>query len=230
MKIPRLIGEVPMGEIEKILTDRRLSLSARGLLALVMSMPEDWKYRWADMVELVPDATELGNARKELQKYGIDPRSCVRAPVRDNNNSILNSSRDKNCSSSARTRTDVCAHTREREYPGSTEDVISAAADRAYSMSVSEAANFIAHYGASGWETKDGRPIRDWRLLLDRWKVGQSREQYLQAQNEWRRRRKGLPPQKAEKYVTLETGEQWPEEDSVYLHDEDVWVKASGAY
>lgn len=216
-----------MDEVDKFFTDRRISLSARGLLALVIAMPNEWKYRWHDLISFVPDAPEAIKARNELQGFGIDiSRVCPRAPANTTHSLISSGDTMKEKEkSSAGGRGGARAR---EEYPETTEEVILAASDRAYAMSIQEAANFLAFYGASGWSMKDGRPIANWKLLIDKWKVGQTPAQYQQAQQEWRRRKSGLPPQEQEKYVTLETGEKWPESQSIYLHDYDVWVKASG--
>lgn len=115
------------------------------------------------------------------------------------------------------------------KYPANPEEVIKAAADRAYLMSLSEAANFMASYGAVGWKTRDNRPIENWRYLLDKWKTGQTGEQYRQAVEEHRRRELGLTPGGSDDYVTLANGEKWPKSEAVYLDEFDEWVKASGA-
>lgn len=216
-----------MIEIEKKFTDRQLSLSARGLLALVLSMPADWKYTWSGLMGFVSDTPEATRARNELQSAGIDisrvpPRPRVITtdllPDKDKHVGVARGSAGER----ARVREDV-------PYPNTTEDVISAAADRAYLMCIQEAANFLAHYGAPGWVDKNGRPLRDWRLQLDKWKIGQTPEQYRAAVEEHRRRRAGLPPDENDDYVTLESGEKWPKSQAVYLDHIGVWVKASGA-
>lgn len=218
-----------MDELTKIFTDGGLSLAARGLVALAASMPEDWAYRWSD-IRGKCDPFEAENARNELLKHGIDLR-LTRARTRDdnyNNSNLFNNSREEKKSSSSRVRTGGRAPARE-SYPETPKEVVAAAADRAYLMSLEEAANFIAFYGSAGWRMKDGRQIRNWVCLLDRWKVGQSPAQYRQAQEEQRRRRQGIAPDAADDMVTLETGERWPKSDAVYLDEYDVWVKASGA-
>ena len=227
-----------MNELEHIFTDSGLSLSARGLVALVAAMPPGWKYRWGDLIEKAAPA-EAEAARRELLKHGVnigELRAHVSARTRaESPSSSLCISGDinkKKGSSSARTCADTrtCADMRAREgYPETPAEVVAAAADRAYLMSLAEAANFIAFYGAAGWRMKDDRPIRNWVCLLDRWKVGQTPEQYRQAQEEQRRRRQGIAPDAADDMVTLETGERWPKSDAVYLDEYDVWVKASGA-
>ena len=223
-----------MDELEKIFTDGGLSLAARGLVALVAAMPEGWKYRWTDLVQKA-DCHEVEIARRELVKYGINlrdisSRMSVYAREKYTTDSIFISGEinRKEKSSSARTRTDGRAPACE-SYPETPEEVVFAAADRAYLMSLEEAANFLAFYGSTGWRLKDDRPIRNWFCLLDRWKLGQTREQYCRAQEEQRRRRQGVAPDSADDMVTLETGERWPKADAVYLDEYDVWVKASGA-
>lgn len=222
-----------MDELEKIFTDGGLSLAARGLVALIVAMPDDWVYRWSD-IRGKCDPFEAENARNELLKHGIDLR-LTRARTRDNNynnSNLFNNSREEKKSSSPRVRTGVRTDGRAlacESYPETPEEVVAAAADRAYLMSLEEAANFLAFYGSTGWRLKDDRPIRNWFCLLDRWKIGQTREQYCRAQEEQRRRRQGIAPDTADDMVTLETGERWPKSDAVYLDEYDVWVKASGA-
>lgn len=222
-----------MDELEKIFTDGGLSLAARGLVALIVAMPDDWVYRWSD-IRGKCDPFEAENARNELLKHGIDLR-LTRARTRDNNynnSNLFNNSREEKKSSSSRVRTGGRTDGRAlacESYPETPEEVVAAAADRAYLMSLEEAANFLAFYGSTGWRLKDDRPIRNWFCLLDRWKIGQTREQYCRAQEEQRRRRQGIAPDSADEMVTLETGERWPKSDAVYLDEYDVWVKASGA-
>ena len=231
-----------MDELEKIFTDGGLSLAARGLVALAAAMPAGWKYRWTDLVQKA-DCNEVEIARRELVKSGINLRDIssllsVYAREKYTTSDFISISGEINKkekkSSSARTRTDAWTRTDGRalaceSYPETPEEVVAAAADRAYLMSLEEAANFLAFYGSTGWRLKDDRPIRNWFCLLDRWKLGQTREQYCRAQEEQRRRRQGIAPDSADEMVTLETGERWPKSDAVYLDEYDVWVKASGA-
>lgn len=223
-----------MNELEKILLDKQLSLAAKGLAAMAAAMPTTWKYRWGELRSLC-DCAEAEAARKELLKKGIEVGDVFRASARTRGiTTNLNISEEyspieENKGSSradARRRADACAR---ESYPETPAEVVAAAADRAYLMSLAEAANFIAFYGAAGWRMKDDRPIRNWVCLLDRWKVGQTPEQYRQAQEEQRRRRQGIAPDAADDMVTLESGELWPKSDAVYLDEYDVWVKASGA-
>ncbi|WP_288610219.1 hypothetical protein [uncultured Victivallis sp.] len=223
-----------MNELEKILLDKQLSLAAKGLAAMAAAMPTTWKYRWVELRSLC-DCAEAEAARKELLKKGIEVGDVFRASARTRGiTTNLNISEEyslieENKGSSradARRRADACVR---ESYPETPAEVVAAAADRAYLMSLAEAANFIAFYGAAGWRMKDDRPIRNWVCLLDRWKVGQTPEQYRQAQEEQRRRQQGIAPDAADDMVTLESGELWPKSDAVYLDEYDVWVKASGA-
>lgn len=51
--------------------DSRLSLKARGLLALMLSMPPEWEFTQADLVKRMPDGkAALRAAMKECVKYG----------------------------------------------------------------------------------------------------------------------------------------------------------------
>jgi len=224
-----------MDEVDKVFTDKQLSLSARGLFALVIAIPPEQKISWSDLQNIVSDKNELKTALCELRNSGRDiwkirstlNSSCARVRMATTILSFFMSTdeitiQDKDKSSC------INAHAQDADYPEEIEDVIRVAAERSYMMSISEAANFLGTYAITGWVLKDGRKVTNWRFLLDRWKIGQSREQYLNAQGEWRRRKAGLPPQEQEKYVTLETGEKWPESQSIYLHDYNVWVKASG--
>lgn len=232
-----------MDELTKIFTDGGLSLAARGLVALAAAMPADWKYRWTDLVQKT-DCNEAEIARRELVKFGINLRdvsSRLSVYARDKYTTTSDSisisgeiNKRNESSSSSRTRTDARTRTDGRalareSYPETPEEVVAAAADRAYLMSIEEATNFLAFYGSTGWRLKDDRPIRNWFCLLDRWRLGQTREQYCRAQEEQRRRRQGIAPDVADDMVTLETGERWPKSDAVYLDEYDVWVKASGA-
>lgn len=103
------------------------------------------------------------------------------------------------------------------DYPKDTDALIQEAAKRAYLMSVEEAARFINDGQSSGW-TIDGRPVKNWRKLLDYCKLKQTPAQRHMAVEESRRRKQGLPatPQQEEKLVRLKDGRLIPESQSVH--------------
>ncbi len=103
------------------------------------------------------------------------------------------------------------------DYPKDTDALIQEAAKRAYLMSVEEAARFINDGQSSGW-TIDGRPVKNWRKLLDYCKLKQTPAQRHMAVEESRRRKQGLPAVQTqeEKLVRLKDGRLIPESQSVH--------------
>lgn len=96
-------------------------------------------------------------------------------------------------------------------YPATPEEVILAAAERSYMMSIVEATNFLAAYAAAGWTFKDGRKIIKWEVLLDRWKLYQNSDQRRDASAEWNERRAGRDPYLLARYeyYTDDQGRKW---------------------
>lgn len=103
------------------------------------------------------------------------------------------------------------------DYPKDIDALIQEAAKRAYLMSVEEAARFINDGQSSGW-TIDGRPVKNWRKLLDYCKLKQTPAQRHMAVEESRRRKQGLPAVQTqeEKLVKLKDGRLIPESQSVH--------------
>ena len=79
-------------------------------------------------------------------------------------------------------------------YPEDPEEVVTAAGEIGYVMSLREAAKFISIYAPFDWESVEGRKIRNWPKLLHVWKSRQKPDEYIQAVNEAKRRAAGLPP------------------------------------
>ena len=96
-------------------------------------------------------------------------------------------------------------------YPATPEEVILAAAERSYMMSIVEATNFLATYAAADWTFKDGRTIIKWEVLLDKWKSHQNADQRRDAAEEWQERRAGRDPYKLTRYeyYTDGQGRKW---------------------
>ena len=107
-------------------------------------------------------------------------------------------------------------------YPEDPEEVIAAAKELDYTMSVKEAAKFISIYAPYDWESVEGRKIRNWPKLLHVWKSRQRPEEYSQAVKEAKRRAAGLPPvDPAElqyEYYEDAQGRKWRKRP-----DEDEW-------
>lgn len=79
-------------------------------------------------------------------------------------------------------------------YPETPEEVISAAYEIDYPMSLRESAKFISVYGAYDWESLEGRKIRNWKKLLYIWKSRQTPSERAQGLKEKARREQGLDP------------------------------------
>lgn len=53
------------------LKEKRMSLKAKGLLSIILSLPDDWDYSQAGLVELSSDqVSSVRNALAELKKFG----------------------------------------------------------------------------------------------------------------------------------------------------------------
>lgn len=66
----------------RLLKDKRLSFKARGILAMMLAMPEDWQTYAAWIEEQGTEGKEaLQSAFKELEKYGYLSRQRVLDPV-----------------------------------------------------------------------------------------------------------------------------------------------------
>ena len=64
------------------LRDKRLSLKAKGLLALMFSLPEEWNYSVDGLTTLSADGKDsIATAITELEKYGY----LIRTQAKDNN-------------------------------------------------------------------------------------------------------------------------------------------------
>ncbi|MDE7243300.1 MAG: helix-turn-helix domain-containing protein [Oscillospiraceae bacterium] len=67
------------------LKDKALSLKAKGLLSMMLSMPEDWNYSTRGLAAICKEGVEaVGNALKELEKAGY----MVRRQLRGDNGRI----------------------------------------------------------------------------------------------------------------------------------------------
>lgn len=67
------------------LKDKALSLKAKGLLSMMLSMPEEWNYSTRGLAAICKEGVEaIGNALKELEKAGY----MVRRQLRGDNGRI----------------------------------------------------------------------------------------------------------------------------------------------
>ena len=61
------------------LKDTTLSLKAKGLLSLILSLPDDWNYSTRGLASICKEGVELiGNTIKELEKAGYIVRRQLR--------------------------------------------------------------------------------------------------------------------------------------------------------
>ena len=61
------------------LKDKALSLKAKGLLSMMLSMPEEWNYSTRGLAAICKEGVEaIGNALKELEKAGYMARRQLR--------------------------------------------------------------------------------------------------------------------------------------------------------
>lgn len=58
-------------EIKRYLLDNKISLKAKGLLCILLSLPDDWNYSINGLVEICKESkTAVTSALGELKKYG----------------------------------------------------------------------------------------------------------------------------------------------------------------
>ena len=61
------------------LKDRRLSLKAKGLLSVMLSLPDDWNYNMKGLAKLSRDGLDsVRSTVKELERYGYVSRHRIR--------------------------------------------------------------------------------------------------------------------------------------------------------
>ena len=73
------------------LRDKRLSLKAKGLLALMFSLPEEWNYSVDGLTTMSADGKDsIATAITELEKYGY----LIRTQAKDNNGKFAGSVSD----------------------------------------------------------------------------------------------------------------------------------------
>ena len=98
-------------------------------------------------------------------------------------------------------------------YPEEPEEVVAAAKEIGYFMSVREAAKFISIYAPYEWESIEGRKIRNWPKLLYVWQSRQKPDEYSRGKREAERREQGLPPVNREEleyeYYEDAQGRKW---------------------
>ena len=112
----------------------------------------------------------------------------------DSNSQGTITSKDRNRMDGMVKRANANARAEIPPYPEDPEEVIAAAKELDYTMSVKEAAKFISIYAPFDWESVEGRKIRNWPKLLHVWKSRQNPTEYSQAVKEAKRREAGLPP------------------------------------
>ena len=61
------------------LRNPKLSLKAKGLLSLMLSLPEDWDYTTKGLAQICKEGVDsIGTALKELERYGYLTRRRLR--------------------------------------------------------------------------------------------------------------------------------------------------------
>lgn len=71
--------KVELSDDLNFLNDRNLSASARGVLATMLFMPEDWKVSIDNLTQLLPDGkTSISTALNNLEKHGYIQRVRVK--------------------------------------------------------------------------------------------------------------------------------------------------------
>ena len=82
LKNPRLHGDVQPPPARNV----RLSLKSKGLLSMMLSLPEDWNYTTRGLAKICKEGTDsIGSAMKELERAEY----IVRNRLRDSNGKII---------------------------------------------------------------------------------------------------------------------------------------------
>ena len=169
-----------------------------------------------------------------INDISLDKEQCL------NTNTVLgvkNSVKSKEQCLNTNTMLDTNTDTgvlRGNQYPTDPEEVVIAAKEGGYIMSLKEAAKFFAVYAAIGWIDRNGFPIRSWRALLPVWQLNQTPEQLANARKEHERRKQGLPtidPEEKEwEYYTDAQGRKWRKrpDESEWEHVPELITFADG--
>lgn len=65
-------------ETKRYLLDNKISLKAKGLLCILLSLPDDWNYSINGLVEICKESkTAVTSALGELRKYGYIRLECT---------------------------------------------------------------------------------------------------------------------------------------------------------
>ena len=169
-------------------------------------------------------------------RYILGDADTSRDAFKDNysiNNISLNKTPCLNKEQCLNTNTDTGV-LRGNQYPIDPEEVVIAAKEGGYIMSMKEAAKFFAVYAAIGWIDRNGFPIRSWRALLPVWQLNQTPEQLANARKEHERRKQGLPPidpeEKEWEYYVDAQGRKWRKrpDESEWEHVPELITFADG--
>ena len=183
---------------------------------------------WARYI--LGDADTSRDAFKDnysINNISLNKTPCLNKEQRLNTNTVL----DNRTVLDTNTDTGVL---RGNQYPTDPEEVVKAAKESGYIMSLKEAAKFFAVYAAIGWIDRNGFPIRSWRALLPVWQLNQTPEQLANARKEHERREQGLPPidpeEKEWEYYVDAQGRKWRKrpDESEWEHVPELITFADG--
>lgn len=63
------------------LRDKKLTLKAKGLLSIILSLPDDWQYNQKGLASLSTDGLDsVRSTLKELERHGYVTRARIRSP------------------------------------------------------------------------------------------------------------------------------------------------------
>lgn len=174
------------------LRDRRLTLKAKGLMSLMLSLPDDWDYSILGLVSISKDGKDsVMNTLTELESNGYLNRSRALnnkgqfdgftydiyekpysgKPDAENPNTgkpdAENPPQLKTKKQSTKKRTTKQSNTKNKPFvPPTLEEVKAYCKERKNNV---DAKKFFDYYDASEWVDNKGNPVRNWKQKVITW-------------------------------------------------------------
>ena len=163
------------------LRDKNLSFKAKGILSLMLSLPDNWDYSIAGLETFASDgATATRSALKELETFGY----LTRRPIRENGrikdweyniyeipqtgNPVVENQQVENRQQQNKDVEQIMnKQSKERFTPPTLEEVKAYCAERGNKV---DAERFIDYYTMTGWTVgKTQKKMKDWKAAIRQW-------------------------------------------------------------
>lgn len=193
------------------LRDRNLTLKAKGLLSVILSLPDDWKYSIAGLAAICKEGTSaVKSALQELTdagyvtvtklypnqtetgriEYVYDIHERPQAPRKQGiENLPLESQQVENHSqiSTKEASTDKSTTKKKNICHPTIEELKAHVLEKGYHF---DPQHFFDYYEASGWKMQNGKPVKSWKQCCVTWErncknqaTNGYRPQYTEQQN-----------------------------------------------